>query len=447
MGLLFYAPWAYGSTRPGLVDFLDMGLGLCFLFHVAGLVAERRMPRYPLLPSACLVVLVLQAGWLWFNARSFVDDTFGEFVPLIPAFPGLPGSWDKEATFRAWKTLSAMSGAFLVASDMVANDAWRHRLWRVLAIAGFSVIIYGLVIKGMGKDSLLSMFQGRDVDPTFFGPFRYHGNAGSYLNFIWPVILALLLRSWRKGSDHAGVALWSGGLVLAFSACFVNTSKAAAAIACAMLVLAVLIFVPLLQRQLVRSRWISRVLVGGFILGIVAILVYGGITQPLQTRWQTLIDSGKEMDAGSRLLVDQTCLRMIPDAGWWGMGPGTFVQVFPFYTNYLGDALVGYWIYAHNDYLQTVVEYGKAGTVLWAMLFFGGQFRAFRQGWRRDLRTFERILFLSTFLALSGVALHSLVDFPLQIASLQLYVMVFLAYAWRKTGVADAGLKPRHERR
>jgi O-antigen ligase len=105
--------------------------------------------------------------------------------------------------------------------------------------------------------------------------------------------------------------------------------------------------------------------------------------------------------------------------------------VFPHYTGKDADKIPGIWKYAHNDYMQTVLEWGWLGAAVWGVFFFGGMAQVWIH-WRKrwDLSTTDHVLLLVTGLALAGVAAHAFVDFPLQIASLQLYVGVCLAFGW-----------------
>ena len=121
-----------------------------------------------------------------------------------------------------------------------------------------------------------------------------------------------------------------------------------------------------------------------------------------------------------------------PQGGAWGFGPGSFASIFPYATFAEGDSLRGFWRFAHEDYLQTAVEWGYAGAFLWGMFFFGGLLSAFFLALRprRTMRLSTRILLGGVGSSLLGCALHSLVDFPLQIASLGFYVFIFLAIGW-----------------
>jgi O-antigen ligase len=125
-------------------------------------------------------------------------------------------------------------------------------------------------------------------------------------------------------------------------------------------------------------------------------------------------------------------LKMIPEAGPFGFGPGTFQTAFPYFTHEYGNQLNGRWLYAHEDYLQTLVEWGYVGTALWVGLVGGAMvlsvIRAVR--YRAELSSSVRLTHFAILLGVGSVLLHALVDFPLQIASIQLYSAALLGALW-----------------
>jgi hypothetical protein len=93
----------------------------------------------------------------------------------------------------------------------------------------------------------------------------------------------------------------------------------------------------------------------------------------------------------------------------------------------------GSWRFLHEDYLQTVLEWGWLGSSLWALLFFGGiavGILSYNRYATRDWMPRRRVMQPLGIIALAGVAMHALVDFPFQIESIQLYVATYLGVCW-----------------
>ena len=138
---------------------------------------------------------------------------------------------------------------------------------------------------------------------------------------------------------------------------------------------------------------------------------------------------------------------MLPDAGVMGFGPGTFRVVFPDYQRLhdFGGRTVPefwtthFWPHAHQDYLQTLIEWGWLGALFWAVLVFGGVLRGARNLFQRRGDFTLRWLTLCSLLGLIGTLLHALLDFPLQIASIQLYFAVLLGFCWSGTVAENHG--------
>ncbi len=214
-----------------------------------------------------------------------------------------------------------------------------------------------------------------------------------------------------------------------------NTSRAAQALGVALVLILLLgpVRAWLLHRWRAGSHTVGGwggIVAGAVLIGAVLFAVgqASELGRPL-ARWQGLSESW-EHDA--RWPAALAGLGGVRDAGWCGLGPGTFPVVFPYLTGPFGSDLRGVWLTLHQDYIQTVLEWGWLGAGLWSVIFFGGMGVGLRNWWRqRETWTpRQRMLLPLLVLALGSVALHATLDFPLQIASLQFYAMVYLGICW-----------------
>ncbi len=165
-----------------------------------------------------------------------------------------------------------------------------------------------------------------------------------------------------------------------------------------------------------------------------ALLAIGAFAIPkarlMQQRIQSTFLSGQADDL--RLAVWQPAIRMWQDHFWWGAGPAHFGYQFPLYRP-VEVQLPPVW--AHNDYLNTLADWGVAGAVLvasaWVLLYWG-VFRAWKfvRGAPDDFarKPSNRFaLSVGASLGLLAILLHSAVDFNMQIPANAILAVTLMA--------------------
>jgi hypothetical protein len=430
LAALVYAPWAYGGTTPESVRvieiFLDATLGLWAL----ELIINRRRPRVLLAPAA-ISALLLILGWeMFLNARSIYDGQLGIFMPIQRVPSRISGSVDSILSFDAMCRITVLLGTVCFVADLAQQPGWLLRIWWTIGGAGASIAYLGLLQKATGADMIFWQPGWHSDTHTFFATYYYHANAGAFLNLVLPPVLGLAILSLARHDKPIVLAVWLSATLVVLLATAANTSRMAQLIG--LLLIFAIAFGPARGLVHLAKRAERLTLATGAVVVLVAIVAIAQashLDQPLQ-RWN---ESSASIPKDARWLAATASLPAVRDAGWLGFGPGTFRAVFPHYAEIAPFTPGSGWRFLHQDYLQTLIEWGWAGGAIWAVFFFGGisvalvSLRAERaRQWSRRRRLFLQL----ALFALGGIALHALVDFPLQILSLQLYVATYLGLCW-----------------
>jgi hypothetical protein len=429
---LVYAPWAYGATTSESIQITNWVLLAALVLWAIELLISRRTPRFPRLLFFLTAALICVGSWMVFNAKSIYDSDFSVFVPLRNFAPPVAGSVDYPISV-AWMIRGALLlGIILFVADLSQSNRWLLRLWYVIALVGGSIAVLGLLQKATGAQMI---FWQPPPPPqlwvhTFFASYYYHGNAGAFLNLVWPLSAGLVIRAFGNRRHPGMRAVWVIVFIVTIAGVLANTSRMAHLVALLLMIAICLLFAPAVLRNFSGGQ--KGIAVAGalaFVLALIALARATHLEQPL-TRWQLATE---EFPGNARWQASRVAMGALPDAGLFGFGPGTFRVVFPSYNARSANQAPGSWRFLHEDYLQTLLEWGWLGSGLCALLFFGGitvGIRNYSKHARRDWTPRRGALQPLVIIALMGVALHALVDFPGQIESIQLYVATYLGFCW-----------------
>lgn len=417
LAALIFAPWCWGCTWPAGGNELNLLLLAATLAWLPGVVRERP-PRLLLLAVAA----VLLQGWLLtLNSRALFAEETGYFAPLEQPAPWLPGSVERDLSWQEMARVTALLGAVLAACSLGRRRAWRRRFALAMVAAAVSIVLLGCAQRWTGASDI---FWGPRRLDYFFGTYRNVTSAGEYLNLALPLAAAAAWIAPERSPGRRAAAVCA--LAILAAGVLVCGSKAAplVALACGLAFL-------LAQRRELTRRFSAGRAAGLLVLMLaVALMTWGAGWSVSQDRWTRLFAAGGEVTLGNRLEVDRACFAAAGSVAWTGAGPGTFPVFFPALQAVSANVPEGRWLAAHNDYLQTFLEWGAPGALAWSVYFFGALGRLIagwrRGGWCRE----DRAWGLGFALALAGTTVMAAVDFPLQVASLRLDVAVLAGVAW-----------------
>jgi O-antigen ligase len=393
VGLLLLAPLAFGTTEPWSQFVLEFG-------------------------SACLFVL-----WVMREAQSTVFSfrwvpsltpmlAFGLLVALQLAFH-LTASTERTVT------AALLFAAYFMICFLLAQSLRRPQQleWaaRLASAYGIAFAIFALV-QGITSNGKLYWLRKPYYEGWIYGPYVNHNHYAGLMEMLTPIPLVIAL-SPRCSLRNRWLAS-TAAAIMATSILFSQSRGGIVGFAAELLLLTIL-----LARHGKRRKTLVTLI--GFLCLIALVATWLGASQIIDRMGTLHSQAQAEISGGMRLSIDRDVLRMFPHKPFLGWGLGSFVDVYPqfrsFYTNLVID-------HAHNDYLELLVETGIAGAIVAVWLLS----TVFRSAWKKLQSREWGIIELATAAStagITGILIHSLVDFNLQIPAnaALLYVLCTIA--------------------
>jgi O-antigen ligase len=393
VGLLMFGPLAFGAVETWSIWILQVGASLLFVLWamrqtMAGELEIIGNPLFlPMLVFGALVVLQLVAGRTAYRAETFSTGL------LYCAYGAI---------------------AFLAIQRLHKTPQLRILAW-VFSVYGFTIAMFAL-IHGITSNGKLYWLRTPQLGGWIYGPYVNHNHYAGLMEMLAPIPLVISLTSSVRRSHRALAALAAAVMV---STIFLSGSRGGM-IAFAAQLLALATF-------LLKRRKNSKALFAlqGFVVIAIAMLAWlgGGVLVQRIASFHSTAQA--EISGGTRLSIDRDGLRMFTQKPLLGWGLGVFPEVYPQFRSFPSDQLVDR---AHNDYLQVLVEMGAVGfaVVLWFLLMLYHRGLKNLRNWPADANS---AMTLAALLGVSGILVHSFVDFNLQIPAnaVLFYVLCVMA--------------------
>lgn len=392
-GLLLFGPLAFGAVEPWSIFVLEVGAALLFLLWVGTQVlnsGEVKIKRNPLfLPMGAFGLLI--AVQLAFRTTAYAHDT----VALA-------------LRYCAYAMLCFLCG------QTVLRGSQARSLAIIFSVYGGALACFAL-IQGISPNGKLYWVREPRQGGWIYGPYVNHNHYAGLMEMLAPIpiIFALThLAAPKARLTAAAVAAVMVGTI------FLSGSRGG--------MLAIIAELVILASLLVKQKrgWRTAIGIAAFLLIVFALLAWIGGGE-LSQRIASVGPGHLEPSSAVRAHINRDGVKLFLKKPILGWGLGTFPVVYPqfrtFYTNFFVNQ-------AHNDYLQLLVETGLLGfaTMLWFLATVYAHALKKMGNWTGEM---SGALTLASLLGLSGILVHSAVDFNLQIPANAALFFVFCTLA------------------
>lgn len=465
--VLVAAPFAYACTRPGPLYWLAWILHGVGALWILGLLVDRRKPAIPRFAlGACGLLIAYAWGRYWFfEPEGWTLFTRAHFSRIYDRWPE---SIILRTPYRITLLSSGLMLAALAASDCARRTTWRRTFLYCMAGSGAGMAILGLVQNATYASGIFWETPKTNMPSQFFGTFYHFTSAGAFLNLTWPISASMALFAFkqhtRDGKPIAAFSTWCTLAVITLIGHLGHVSRYPQVIAAVVLLALLMVHRPFSSFTWSWQRTLAIATVCAVIaLGTFGVVGHGGKLGDIASRWRMLNiwGNGEPPPSPPARAAWPSLMRddlMVPydhshyflhDRGasyafaWsmfvtqpaLGFGLGGWTAAV---SQYALDPTLGtffhYLQFTHEDFLQTLVEWGAVGTLFWAVFLFGGLrsgIRRVRVDAKRPIGRAEvRPQIIGALAALFAVLAQALVDFPLQIPANALYACILLAICW-----------------
>ncbi len=268
-------------------------------------------------------------------------------------------------------------------------------------IYGFGIAVFA-IFQSVSSNGQLFWFVTPSSGGWIYGPYVNHNHYAGLMEMLIPVpLVAALTHLVHKQQKMLAL----GAAAVMASTIFLSGSRGGMI---AFLVQMTILGIFLVKRK--KNRALAFAL-AGFLVILIGLAIWLGGSELGNRLISIRSESSTEISGGTRLAIVKDSWKMWTARPVMGWGLGNFPEVYPQYRSFYTNLFVNQ---AHNDYVQLLVEMGAIGFAImfWFLgrMFYGAAVKL--GNWASNI---NGALALAAMLGCTGILVHSLVDFNLQI--------------------------------